>query len=101
MTKIGSKTTHHCPKKFKGNCRLRGIVCVAHQVTCPKHGTVFLCNQYCKECEGEQVKAEKKAREEREKIKAEGQKKGYKTKGHKYKGSVSSQDSPHSKGGKK
>ncbi|PVH74856.1 hypothetical protein DL98DRAFT_519009 [Cadophora sp. DSE1049] len=39
MPKKGASTTHHCPKKSKGNCRYNKAkgYCTAHQTECTIH----------------------------------------------------------------
>jgi hypothetical protein len=51
------KSTHHCPKQYKGNCRKRDTndgsgnkYCVVYELYCSICGVVFLKNQTCSRC---------------------------------------------------
>ena len=48
-----SKTSkvHHCPKKFKGNCRPAGIICREHETLCVNCEKTHLKTQPCPRCD--------------------------------------------------
>lgn len=52
MPKKGASTTHHCPKKNKGNCRYskQAGYCKAHQTLCGTHSIIHLQDEDCYKC---------------------------------------------------
>lgn len=52
MPRHKASTTHHCPKKKKGNCRhnKKAGYCTAHQTLCDEHGVVHLQDESCYQC---------------------------------------------------
>jgi hypothetical protein len=72
-------TTHHCPKKYKGNCRKATKTPLKHKPYCPEHQTycrgegcderVHLITEPCVKCAARQKQEEKRKMEEERKQK--------------------------------